>query len=332
MAWNSIWSALLPVLCALGSCAEHPTNASLQRELLDKSKEGLVLATFAAPSETALEVDDFAGRRQMLPINCCTLTNGRTISRNHIVLVDMTSAPKLDALRDPVGFVAGLPAYGGPVVALDTNGVVVARSIARFSPVVVSLSPDLEHFALMGLPLGHPNWPRGVNIGAFHEKEPRSLLPFKVAEHYERPEFTPVLDWSPDGKTVLFSHQGSVFVVDAAAGESKKIADGGGATWSPSGDWIAYISPQSASEVRLLNVTTGASTGFETGKDSAFPIEWSPDGKYLLVSAGNDFVYGGSPWIYRTSDGAWAPAPALQDGHLGPGMHWHWVQMETPAK
>lgn len=332
MAWSSIWSALLPLLCALGSCAEPPTNASLQRELLVKSKEGLVLATFAAPSETALEIDDSAGRRQTLPIDCCPLTNGRTISRNRIVIVDMTSAPRLDALRDPVGFVAGLPAYGGPVVALDTKGVVVASSIARFPPVIVSLSPDLEHFALMAAPLGHANWPAGVTVGAFHEREPRSLMPVQVAQHYERDDLTPMLDWSPDGKTILFSHQGSVMLVNAATGESKKIADGGGATWSPSGDWIAYISLQSESEVRLLNVTTGASAAFETGKDSAFPIEWSPDGKYLLISAGNDFVYGGSPRIYRISDGAWAPAPALQDGHLGPGMHWHWVQMETPAK
>jgi len=251
MIWNSIWPALLPVLCAFSSCAwpDHPTSASLQRELAERSQQGLALATFTPAQHSYLEIDYFTGRRDVLQPACCPPTEGRTISRNRIVTVDMTAAPALDPIRDPAGFVASLPAYGGPVVAMDDRGVVVSRSIAHFRPAIVSLSPDLEHFALTGTPLDHPNWPPGVNIGAFHEKEPRNLIRVQWPARYDRPEMAPSLDWSPDGKTLLFSHQGTILLIDVATGNSKKLAEGAGAIWSPSGDYIAYISIQSDAEL-----------------------------------------------------------------------------------
>lgn len=322
MIWKPTWP-LLPVLCALSSCAwpDHPTSRSLQRELAEESKQGLALATFS-PARSALQIDYFNGQTHSLQPTCCPYTHGRTISRNRIVMVDMTVAPKLDPLRDPAGFVARLPAYGGPVVAMDTRGVVIARSMALFRPTIVSLSPDLEHFVLMGVNIDGPG-PPSVIIGAFHEKKPRTLLPVQVAEHYERPEMQPALDWSPDGKTVLFSHQRTVSLIDQGTGTSRKVADGAAAVWSPSGNWIAYISVKSPSNVTLLNLATGSSKMVDAGKEGAFPLEWSPDGKYLLIRAGNDISYGGRAWIYRPSDGAWVPATAV---YLSAGLHWHWLQ------
>ncbi len=326
MTLNFLWP-VFSILCALTSCAwlEHPVSHNLRQALAKESEQGLALATFT-PAQPALEVDYFNGQRQTVSMKCCPPIYTRTICRNRIVMVDMTAAPTLDPVRDPKAFLPNLSAYGGPVVAIDPRSGLVARSIVDFSPATVSLAPDLEHFVLMGTPLGHPNWPQGINIGSFHGREPRSLMRVQAAQHYERPDMAPTLDWSPDGKTILFSYLGAISLVDLATGKSRKIADGTGASWSPSADWIAYISLKSPSQVVLLNLATGDSKVVDTGKQAAFPIEWSPEGKYLLIRAGNDISYGGRPRVYRVSDGAWAPA--VPD-YMTVGLHWHWIEMQN---
>jgi Tol biopolymer transport system component len=92
------------------------------------------------------------------------------------------------------------------------------------------------------------------------------------------------VDWSPDGESVLFSYEGAVLLVDAQTGQTRKIADGGAALWSPTGEWISYVTSQS--EPALLNVATGASKIINPGKPTGSVLEWSPDGKYLLIPEG----------------------------------------------
>jgi Tol biopolymer transport system component len=127
------------------------------------------------------------------------------------------------------------------------------------------------------------------------------------------------VDWSPDGKNLLCNHEGAVFLVDSRTGKSRKIADGSAPLWSPSDDWISYIT--SDWEAALLNVASGKSRRIDPGKKTATPIEWSPDGKYLLILEGEgSHVLYGCLWVYRISDGAFVPIPNYGKG--GPRAHW----------
>ena len=198
--------------------------------------------------------------------------------------------------------------YGGPVVEMDAQGTVLVRSIVRFNPTIVSLSPDGEHFALVGKPLAGSDVRVGVYIGGFHEKEARRLIEVVFADRYEGIEKEPSLDWSPDGLRLLFSHVGTVSLLDVRTGRSTKVAEGGAGRWSPTGDWISFITLNS--EPPLLNLSGRYIRLIDPGKQIRSPIEWSPDGKYLLIAEQQgSHVYEGCLWVYRISEGAWAPFP-----------------------
>src|SRR5260370_19443764 len=150
---------LVALLFNLTCCAQpwldHPTSASLERELAERSKHGLALARFSI-SEPNLELRFFDGRKEVLHFGCCPPTEGRTISRNRIVMMDMTNSPALEPFRGPPAAVlTALQLHGGEVVVMDPQGTILARSDVCFQPSVVALLPHEEHFELVGLPRGH---------------------------------------------------------------------------------------------------------------------------------------------------------------------------------
>jgi TolB protein len=89
--------------------------------------------------------------------------------------------------------------------------------------------------------------------------------------------------WSPDGKELVYSMQGSLWRQRLGSTEAHQLTDGPGydyqPDWSPDGRWIIYASYQhDAIELRLLNPATGATTPLIA--DGAVNLEprWSPDG------------------------------------------------------
>jgi WD40 repeat protein len=226
--------------------------------------------------------------------------------------VDLTSSPDpFDAqtLRNPGGFHPG-----GPVVLMDEDGKILERSVVSIHVFdFLSLAPDEMSFAFLGAHLDRPQDGVGVFVAGFRGEEVRKLAAVQTVSY--EVQWRSSLDWSTDGRSLLFSGAEGIQVINVRTGESQKIADGGFARWSPSGEWITYTTLRN--EAVLFNLATREAKPIDPGHEVIAPIEWSPDGKYLLLREGEgSHVPYGCYWVYRISDSAWLP---LQDLGVGGG-------------
>jgi Tol biopolymer transport system component len=292
----------------------------LSKELLEKAENGLALARFDPSAKLSLKLLFFGGRQDALRLDCCSRMEAATISRNRVVAIDLSTAPEPDIARvisDPAYLIASGRAYGGELVVMDARGRVTKRSVARLNSGTVSLSHDEENFAFVGTPLGEALPERGVYIASVQDMGILKLMSVPAAEHSVINAVTGSrLDWSPDGDRLLLSDNGSIWLIDVKAGrQPQKVLDGGSAVWSPNGDWISYVTGQL--RPALFNVVTGQSRIIDPAGKTIAPLDWSPDGKYLLLLEDRGFVY-------RVSDGAFASLPAYS---MRAGTE-QWIQLK----
>ena len=312
------------LFCALTSCTwlDHSTNAALQHELIERSKQGLALGQYRTQSALEIDLFFFDGGSKLLKDTCCLRPLAPTISRNRLVAVDMTSSPVVEPRRSVAEILAAVQAYGGPVVVSDTRSTVLTRSEVRIWPAEVSLSPDDKRFAFVSVLKGGQEADRGLYVAGFGKGEVRKLMSVAQSSPHDGFRTHTTVDWSPDGKTLVVNNEAAILLVDPLTGRSRKIVDGSVPLWSPSGDWISYITPDR--EAALLNVSSNESKRIDPGKKTNTPLEWSPDGKYLLIleREGSHVPYG-CLWVYRISDGAFVPIPNYGQG----GPRTHWIQL-----
>ena len=101
--------------------------------------------------------------------------------------------------------------------------------------------------------------------------------------------------WSPDGKKLVVNIQRGekpsiLGVIDIDSGNMNVIAEAGGSpAWSPSGDWIAYLS--NSEKCMLVHpdgtgsrVVSEAKSTFFNYRALGYGIVWSPDSKKLLLN------------------------------------------------
>ena len=184
-----------------------------------------------------------------------------------------------------------------------------------------TMSPDGKRFAFLGIPQEPPGSGFGIYVAGFHDKESRKIVDVGLPRQRTYMDVTTntMLDWAADSENLLFSNEQTVSLVNAQTGTVRKLADGGGAQGSPSSDWISYITVKL--QAGLLNLKTGETKLIDHGHEVLREMEWSPDGKYLLIFEGEgSHVPYGCLWVYRVSDGAFVPIPYY--GTAGPAPHW----------
>ena len=99
------------------------------------------------------------------------------------------------------------------------------------------------------------------------------------------------IDRSPDGAQLVFDLLGDLYALDAAGGRASAITRGPGfdaqPTYSPDGQWIAFVSDRSGAEnLWVMRPDGSAAKQISFGDDDTVLTSpaWTPDGKTLYVS------------------------------------------------
>lgn len=97
---------------------------------------------------------------------------------------------------------------------------------------------------------------------------------------------------SPDGNRLVFGARGDIFTVPAKSGITRNItkssgAHDRGATWSPDGKHIAYLSDMSGEYEVYIQKQDGSEKPIQITKNAdtyKYTIKWSPDSKKILFN------------------------------------------------
>ena len=92
--------------------------------------------------------------------------------------------------------------------------------------------------------------------------------------------------WSPDGRDLVYSMQGTLWRQRVGSAEARQLTDGPDYAyqpdWSPDGRYVAYVAYTGrAVDLRLLDLGTGVSTSLVADGSVNVEPRWSPDGRRI---------------------------------------------------
>jgi dipeptidyl aminopeptidase/acylaminoacyl peptidase len=185
---------------------------------------------------------------------------------------------------------AGSDARGvtrGYVPAFSLDQIVEQRNLGQFV-----MSPDRTRvvFTRVGRYFAHPLFP------AFGEDSNLTLLHIATGEQVQLTSGTAAKTYpsfSPDGRMVTYESEGDIWTVQVDSGRARRLTTSAGAdrgaAWSPDGRQIAFVANRwGRSGIYVMNAAgerEGLRRVTEDNFSGANPV-WSPDGAFILVTAG----------------------------------------------
>ena len=133
------------------------------------------------------------------------------------------------------------------------------------------------------------------------------------------------LDVSPDGQTIVFDHLGDLFTVPITGGKAVPLTRGmamdAQPRFSPDGKRVVFVSDRrGASNVWIISLDKRDTVQVTRERTQSFDSpEYTPDGKYVLASRGNNLM------MYHVEGGSGvqlgAPPPGAQPQQGPPGQN-----------
>src|SRR3954451_15053613 len=130
-------------------------------------------------------------------------------------------------------------------------------------------------------------------------------------------------DVSPDGQTIVFDHLGDLYTIPMAGGKATPLTRGmaldAQPRFSPDGKRIVFVSDRGgASNLWIMSLDKRDTVQLTRERSQSFDSpEWTPDGKYILGSRGNNLM------MYHVEGGSGvqigAPPPAAAGAARGGG-------------
>ncbi|MCA1650651.1 MAG: hypothetical protein LC753_10345 [Acidobacteria bacterium] len=118
------------------------------------------------------------------------------------------------------------------------------------------------------------------------------------------------LDVAPDGRQIVFELLGDLYTVPIEGGAAKRITPGimfdSQPRFSPDGSRIVFLSDRSGDEnIWIANPDGSAPKAITKGKNTRYwSPEWTPDGKYIIVSRSGAPPGGTQLWLYHVDGGS----------------------------
>jgi Tol biopolymer transport system component len=144
------------------------------------------------------------------------------------------------------------------------------------------------------------------------KKEEKKDLPLEPARSvdFETSEGSWIsLDVAPDGKDLVFELLGDLYALPIAGGTATRITSGmmfdSQPRYSPDGSKIVFLSDRNGDENVWIASRNGSDAKALTkGKNTRYwSPEWTPDGKYIIVSRSGTGNTGTQLWLYHVDGG-----------------------------
>jgi Tol biopolymer transport system component len=135
------------------------------------------------------------------------------------------------------------------------------------------------------------------------------------------------LDVSPDGRTLVFDLVGDLYTLPIAGGKATRITEGmafdGQPRFSPDGKRIVYVSDRTGSDNLWIADADGKNARALTKMEKRQFVspEWTPDGKYIIVSRNNSLfapVY--DLYLYHVDGGSGIKMTGTSSGQNAQGQ------------
>jgi Tol biopolymer transport system component/DNA-binding winged helix-turn-helix (wHTH) protein len=194
----------------------------------------------------------------------------------------------------PIRWDRAIPSRDGEKIF--SRGVILRGELVRFDaqsrllqPCLSGISAEFVTFSPDGKSVAYVTFPEGILWRANRD----GSNPIQLTDP---PLYPTVLQWSPDGRQILFQAADSegrlkLYLLPSQGGKPRALLPTDNAiqfdgTWSPDGRKIVFGSMGSKAVIRILDLSSGQITDVPKSQGRWSP-HWSPDGRYIdgLTSA-----------------------------------------------